>query len=265
MPKLYNTDIDLGTAARVINALQAASPNDYVTLAQVQALISALNTKDSVRVASTANVNLAAPGATMDGITLTSGDRFLAKDQTTQSQNGIYIFNGAAAAATRAPDADVFDELEAATVQVEEGTTNAGTRWRQTQVNGVLGTNNVLFVSDAASTPAASETVAGVLEIATQAETDTGTDDTRALTPAKARNASWLPQIFGPVTIGDGTATSFVVTHNLNNVRAVAHVSLTAGGLDDIDVEVDTRTANSLTIKVNSAPAAGAYSVICIG
>ena len=262
--KLFNTDIDLAGAARVINSPNAVASTDLVPLQQVQALISNLNTKDSARVASTANINLAAPGATIDSIAMVTGDRFLAKDQTTVNQNGIYIWNGAAVAATRAPDADTFDELEAATIQIEEGTVNIGTRWRQTQVNGVIGTNNVVWVSDAASVATASETVAGVAEIATQGETDTATDDSRFLTPLKAKNASWAVKKYA-TTFGDGSATSFVITHNLNNIGAHVKVRLTASTFDEAEVEVDTRTANSLTIKTNTAPAAGAYTANVIG
>ena len=262
--KVFNTDIDLANAARVINMPNAVAATDAVPLQQVQALISNLNTKEPVRVASTANINLAAPGATIDAIAMASGDRFLAKDQSTASQNGIYVWNGAASPATRSIDSDTFDELEAATVQVEEGTVNVGTRWRQTQVNGVINTNNVVWVSDAASVAAASETVSGVAELATQAETDTGTDDLRIVTPLKAKNASWMVKKYS-TAFGDGSATSYVITHNLNNIGAHAKVRLTASTFDEIEVEIDTRTANSFTIKTNTAPAAGAYTVDVIG
>jgi hypothetical protein len=57
-----------------------------------------------VRAASTANINLSAPGSSIDGVTLSSGDSFLAKNQTTGSQNGVYIWNGASASATRRSD-----------------------------------------------------------------------------------------------------------------------------------------------------------------
>lgn len=262
--KLYNTDIDLGNVSKVVNAPNAVASTDLVPLGQVQSLISGLNTKDSVRVASTANINLASPGATIDAIALTTGDRFLAKDQSTQSQNGIYIWNGAAVAATRAPDADTFDELEAATVRVEEGTVNIGTAWRQTQVNGTLGSSNVVWISDSAATPPASETVAGIVELATQGEVDTGTDTQRGVTPATAKNASWAVKKYS-TAFGDGSATSFVITHNLNNIGAHVEVRLTDTPFDGIEVEVDSRTANSLTIKTNTAPAAGAYTADVIG
>ena len=81
--KVFNYDIDLANAAKVINAQQAVASTDYVPLGQAQGLVNGLNTKDSARVASTANINLAAPGATIDAIAMVAGDRFLAKDQTT--------------------------------------------------------------------------------------------------------------------------------------------------------------------------------------
>lgn len=254
-----NTDLNLGGSGRVIGSLPAVSGTDLVNLDQMLAAIEGISWKDSARVATTANVNLASPGATIDGVTMASGDRFLAKDQSTQSQNGIYIWNGAAAVATRAPDASTFAELEGARIIVEEGT-QAGTDWRQTQVNGVIGTNNVVFVSAIGSAPAATETTAGLAEIATQAETDTGTDDLRFVTPLKARNASWAVRRYF-TTIGDGSATSYVVTHNLNNQRPQVSVALTSSPFDHVWCEIENTSVNTITVKTNTAPASGAYTV----
>lgn len=86
--------------------------------------------KASVRVASTAAINLAAPGATIDGVTMAVGDRFLEKDNATASARGIYIWNGAAVAATRATDADGAGELTSGSiVAVEEGDANGDSLW----------------------------------------------------------------------------------------------------------------------------------------
>ena len=97
-----------------------------VTKEYVDAVKVGLDFKDSVRVASTANVTVSGPGAAIDGITLSSGDRVLLKNQSTGSENGIYVFNGAASALTRATDADANAEVTAGMfVFVEEGTVNA--------------------------------------------------------------------------------------------------------------------------------------------
>lgn len=50
------------------------------------------------------NVNIASPGATLDGVSLSVGDRIFLGAQTTPSQNGIWVWNGAAAALTRPTD-----------------------------------------------------------------------------------------------------------------------------------------------------------------
>ena len=97
-----------------------------VTKEYVDAVKVGLDFKDSVRVASTANVTVSGPSTAIDGITLSSGDRVLLKNQSTASQNGIYVFNGAASALTRATDADSSTEVTAGMfVFVEEGTVNA--------------------------------------------------------------------------------------------------------------------------------------------
>ena len=57
----------------------------------VDAVKVGLDFKDSVRVATTATVTVSGPGAAIDGITLSSGDRVLLKNQSTASENGIYI------------------------------------------------------------------------------------------------------------------------------------------------------------------------------
>lgn len=98
-----------------------------------------LTWKTPARVTTTANINLASAPAAIDGVTLTAGDRVLVKDQTTASQNGIYVFNGAAAAMTRATDFDENSEVLAGTViAIEEGTVNADRVYIMTSDNPLV-------------------------------------------------------------------------------------------------------------------------------
>lgn len=99
--------------------------------------------KAPVRAASTANGTLSSAfenGDTMDGVTLATGDRILLKDQTTQSENGIYLV-AASGAPTRATDADAFGELNDAIVSVTEGTANADKGFKQTATLTALSDN----------------------------------------------------------------------------------------------------------------------------
>ncbi|WP_223526689.1 phage tail protein [Pseudomonas sp. BF-B-26] len=94
-----------------------------------------LDNKQSVRVATTANIALAGLQV-LDGVTLLAGDRVLVKNQTVAKDNGIYI--AGAPAWVRAPDADTNTEVTSALlVSVEQGTTLADTRW-QLVTDGVI-------------------------------------------------------------------------------------------------------------------------------
>src|SRR5689334_20216224 len=86
---------------RATGAADGSSPTDLVTKQQLDNAVAGLSWKQPVRVATTTNGTLAtayANGQTIDGVTLTTGDRILIKDQSTASENGIYVV-----AATGAP------------------------------------------------------------------------------------------------------------------------------------------------------------------
>ncbi|MGF6130165.1 hypothetical protein QF019_005400 [Pseudomonas frederiksbergensis] len=103
-----------------------------------------LDSKQSVRVATTANITLAGP-QTIDGVAVVAGDRILVKNQTAAKDNGIYV--AAVAAWVRAKDADVSaDVTSGLIVSVEQGATLADTRWQLiTDVAIVLGTTALTF------------------------------------------------------------------------------------------------------------------------
>ena len=119
----------------------------------IQALPSAYKYRNA-HVASVADVNISNPGtATFDGHTLTTGDRILLKNQTTQSQNGIYVFNTSSTALTRATDSDAWDELVGTLVYVDIGTVNGEARFFCTSnTGGTLGSTAVTYIQDTSGT-----------------------------------------------------------------------------------------------------------------
>lgn len=263
MSTLVNDKLDFGNARRITNLAPGAATGEPVTYEQMNAAVEGLAWKDDVRLASTVNVTVASPGSSIDGSTPATNDRILLKNQTSVPENGIYIWNGAAVPMTRALDASTFDELEGAVVTVTEGTANAGTTWRQTQVNGVIGTNNNVWTSFGTAVSAASETTAGILEIATQAETDTGTDDARAVTPLKLATYSGKAKRYA-TTFGDGAATSYVITHNLNTLDVQVYVYENGGSKREVFVEKQHTSVNSVTIVCDTAPASNAYRAVVV-
>ena len=113
---------------RITNLPSPSDDADAATKGYVDATASGLDVKASVRATTTANVNLSsalANGSVVDGVTLSSGDRVLVKDQTDASENGIYVVQ-ASGAAVRATDFDSNSEVTSgAFTFVEEGTVNA--------------------------------------------------------------------------------------------------------------------------------------------
>lgn len=124
-------------------AQDAATKNYVDTVAQ------GLDTKLSVRAATTANITLSGT-QTIDGVTLIANDRVLVKNQTTNTQNGIYVV--AAGAWSRAADADTTPDLVSAFTFVEEGTVNADTGWVSTFNPGdSIGSSPVIFTQFSAA------------------------------------------------------------------------------------------------------------------
>jgi hypothetical protein len=121
----------------------------------------------SVRAATTANGVLSTaynPGDDVDGVTLIAGNRILIKNQSTASDNGIYVVN-ATGAPTRASDmpAGVLDISDGFSILVRDGTLNSGTIWRLTNgSNPTVGSTGLTFGIKQISVVAAT-TVAGTL------------------------------------------------------------------------------------------------------
>ena len=263
MARKFFTDIDMQSASKITNLPAATQPGDAVRFSQLNAAIEGLAWKDSCRVATQANLSIATPGATIDGVTMASQDRVLVRANTAGAENGIYVWNGAAVALTRSLDADNFDELEQAVVSIEEGA-STGTTYRQTAVNGIIGTTAVAWTVFGTSAPAASENTSGIAELATQAETDAGTDDLRIVTPLKLTNWSGRIKKFSQ-NIGDGSALTYTVTHSLNTRDVIVRVFPNSGQFDDVEVDVQRTSVNAVALVFATAPATNAYRVVVIG
>lgn len=142
IPATLDTDVTLAANSDTRVASQKAVKS------YVDAAVTGLSWKQAVRAASTANGTLAtayANGQVIDGVTLATGDRILIKNQTTGSENGIYIV-AASGAPARSTDADTGAELVNATCYVSEGSSQADTQWTcSTNAPITVGTTSLTF------------------------------------------------------------------------------------------------------------------------
>jgi hypothetical protein len=159
-----------GTVSATTVSISGAVTNatDAATKAYVDSVATGLDVKASVRVATTANVDLSGAlenGDVVDGVTLVTGNRVLVKNQSTGSQNGIYVVQ-ASGAAVRATDADADAEVTPGLFTfVEEGTANGNTGWVLTTDSPITVGSTALafsqFSDSAALTAGSGLTLAG--------------------------------------------------------------------------------------------------------
>jgi hypothetical protein len=156
---LGNGTVDVASK-RITSVGTPTQASDAATKGYVDAVKQALDVKDSVRIATTANLNVTASGdhagktltnagtqaaITIDSVALSSGDRVLVKNQTATEDNGIYTVTTVGSASvnwvlTRATDADGSPAAEVTAGMftfVEEGTVNADSGWVLT-TNGTI-------------------------------------------------------------------------------------------------------------------------------
>lgn len=280
------------TAAVSLNGQRAtngADPTGSTDLATKQYVDNAragiAGVKDPVRAVAATNVNLSALPATVGGVTLGSGDSFLAAAQTTGTQNGIYTYSASGGAATRRADADATGEiLDGTMVAVAEGT-DAGTQyiqtatpsgapgaWTQTWVkfstggqtytadgNGIelSGTTFSLELADATLSKSATGLTVGLVSVAK--------GGTGATTAAGARTALGTAGKFvasvGAITGG----TPLNITHNLNTLdilepalREVSTGELVGGKFIAVD-------ANTVSVTLAASYASNTFSVTVVG
>ena len=140
-----------GLTAGIENNLATGTSSNHDTLASAKAIKTyvddtrtGLEVKDSVKVATTANITLSGT-QTIDGIAVSAGDRVLVKDQSTTHQNGIYVC--ATGSWSRATDADTAAEFNSGIFFfVEQGTVNADSGWVMTTDGTItFGTTAIAF------------------------------------------------------------------------------------------------------------------------
>lgn len=231
------------TGAVVLHA-DPATALGAATKQYVDSIAEGLHVHPSVVAATTANITLATDvenGDTLDGVTLATGNRILVKNQTTKSENGIYVV-AASGAPSRATDFDTAAEIDGGDfVYVTGGTTNDNTGWVQTNIVGTVGTDDIEFSQFAGSgtvTAGTNISVSGNQVSVVNSPTFSG-----AITASAG------------VTFSDGTQTLEGVPSRTPIIQKTDSYTLSSLTERDNLIEMGKATAQTLTIPANSSVA----------
>jgi len=127
----------------ITNLQDPTNAQDAATKNYVDSVAQGLDVKQPVIAATTVSITLVG-AQTIDGISVTAGQRVLVKNQSTPSQNGIYVVQ--TVAWTRATDMATWSQVPSAFTFVEQGTTQADTGWVCTSdPSGTIGTTPITF------------------------------------------------------------------------------------------------------------------------
>lgn len=258
------SDINLNTH-KIYNVVDPVNPQDAATKnyvdSQMQTSAAGIDAKASVRIASTANLSLTGLTA-IDGITPVANDRILAKNQTTASQNGVYL--AAAGAWTRALDADQNNEITpGAFWYVEEGTVNGVSQWRVQNTGSIVVGTTAITINQFGASSVYTASNGVVLTsgnftavVVASGGLTVGGSGLAVDTAIVARKYS--------ASVGNGSLTSIAVTHNLGTKDII--VSVRDNGTDAfVIVDWVATDTNTCTLTFATAPASNAYRCTILG
>lgn len=131
----------------VLNNINNVLPCNYATTANLTATYS----NGTSGVGATLTNSATFTSLIIDGMAMVPGNRILVKDQTTQTQNGIYTVTNAGSASvawvlTRATDFDTVAQIiRGGVTEIISGTVNAVTIYMLTSSVTAVGTSNFTF------------------------------------------------------------------------------------------------------------------------
>ena len=234
---------------------------------------------------------------TTDGTTPSVNDRILVRLQTNTAQNGIYTLTTVGSGSTnwvltRATDFDTPTEIAGGDFTfVDNGTTLANTGWVNVDEVTTVGTDPIVFQQfSGAGTYTASNGVVlngtvfsfdprtgyGLQTGASGAEiklaTTSGLNLSSDLAVGAGNGISVLTNTVAidstvvvskyAANVGDGSATSYTITHNLGTRDVIVSVYEASGSYAEVICDVNHATTSTITLLFSVAPTLNQYRVV---
>jgi hypothetical protein len=257
-------DVSIG-GFKLTNVATPTASTDAANKGYVDAAVEGLTWKTAANLFASSNVALTGNTNTLNIDTygaLTSADngyRIVLSNQTTDTEDGIYVYsdNGTTYTLSRSADGSTYQELEGATIYILEGTTKAGTSWTQsnhyltsfagqtwvqlagpgtfTEGNGIDITSNV--ISAVAGT--------GITVTSGGINIDTATVVTKYA-----------------ANVGNGSSQAITVTHNLNTRDVIVSVYDNSSPYAEVVCDVEHTSTTAITLNFTVAPTSNQYRVV---
>lgn len=272
---------------KITNLASPSAGTDAANKAYVDATVQGLQMKPTAQVATAAALpsntyanGTAGVGATLtatangvltvDGYAVQLGDIVLVKNEATQANNGLYNVTTLGTGSvkyvlTRNVDMDQSTEFGGAFIPVENnGSTTANTLWLCNVAASItVGTTAVTFTQLNSAT---SYSAGNGINIAGSVISAVVVASGGVLVGGSGLSidTSIVPKKYA-ATIGDGSTTAIVVTHNLGTLDTTESVYVTGAGGAEVECDVTHTSTNTTTFTFATAPASNAYRVVIHG
>ena len=246
------------------------SDQDAATKYYVDQAVQGLTWKTAANLLSTVNVALTGSTGTLNIDTygaLTSADsgyRIVLTNQTTDTEDGIYVYtdNGTSYTLSRSTDGNPYSELIGASIYIQEGTTKASTSWVQSNhyLTSFAGQNWVQIAGPGTLTAGnginiTSNVVSAVVE--SGAGLTLSGSGLAIDTAVVVRKYS--------ASVGDGTNTTYTVTHNLGTKDVQVTVYDNSSPYAEVMVDVQHTSTTAIAVLFSVAPTSNQYRVVVQG
>jgi len=202
-----------------------------------------------------------------DGTSPSLNARILVKNQTTTSQNGIYTLTTVGSGSTnwvltRATDFDTGTEIAGGDFTfIDNGTTLANTGWVCVDEVTTVGTDPIVFNQfSGAGTYIAGDglTLTGnTFAVGAGAGITVGVDTVAIDTAVVVRKYA--------ASVGDGSNTTYTVTHNLDTRDVQVTVYNNSAPYDEVVVDVQHTSTTAIAVLFSVAPTSNQYRVVVQG